>query len=55
VVFIAITLPVLQASPGGTIESLDARFFYTPKEAFSTVGSYGEASRLAFPAQLQIR
>jgi hypothetical protein len=45
VVFIAITLPVLQASPGGTIESLDARFFYTPEEAFSTVGSYGEASR----------
>jgi hypothetical protein len=45
VVFIAITLPVIQASPGGTIESLDARFFYTPEEAFSTVGSYGEASR----------
>ncbi len=44
VVFIAITLPVLQASPGGSIESLDARVFYTPEEAFSTVGSYGEAS-----------
>jgi hypothetical protein len=44
VVYIAITLPVLQASPGGTIESLDARFFYTPDEAFATVGSYGEAS-----------
>ncbi|MCJ7570116.1 MAG: hypothetical protein MUO58_21605 [Anaerolineales bacterium] len=44
VVFIAITLPVLQASPGGTIEALDARIFYTPEEAFTTVGSYGEAS-----------
>jgi len=44
VVFIAITLPVLQGSPGGSIESLDARVFYTPEEAFSTVGSYGEAS-----------
>ena len=44
VIFIAITLPVLQASPGGSIESLDARFFYTPEEALSTVGSYGEAS-----------
>ncbi len=44
VVFIAITLPVLQASPGGSIESLDTRFFYTPQEAYSTVGAYGEAS-----------
>lgn len=44
VIWIAITLPALQASPGGGIESLDARVFYTPDEAFSTVGSYGEAS-----------
>lgn len=45
IVFAAITLPVLQAAPGGNIESLDAQLFYTPEEAFSTVGSYGEASR----------
>lgn len=45
VVYVAMTLPVLQAAPGGSIESLDARVFYTPKEAFATVGSYGEARR----------
>ncbi|MFQ6000204.1 MAG: hypothetical protein ACE5LG_00880 [Anaerolineae bacterium] len=45
VVFVAVTLPVLQAAPGGNIVSLDAQFFYTPEEAFSTVGSYGDASR----------
>jgi len=45
VVFVAVTLPVLQAAPGGSIVSLDAQFFYTPEEAFSTVGSYGDASR----------
>lgn len=45
VVYVAITFPILQASPGGNIESLDAQFFYTPEEAFSTLGSYGEASR----------
>lgn len=45
VVFVAVTLPVLQAAPGGSIVSLDTRFFYTPEEAFSTVGSYGDASR----------
>jgi hypothetical protein len=45
VVFVAVTLPVLQAAPGGSIESLDARFFYTPEEAFSTVASYGDAGR----------
>lgn len=43
VVFVAVTLPPLQASPGGTIVSLDARFFYRPQEAFSTVASYGDA------------
>ena len=42
--FVAVTLPLLQAAPGGTIVSLDAQFFYTPEEAFSTVGSYGDAS-----------
>jgi len=45
VVFVAVTLPVLQAAPGGSIVSLDTQFFYTPEEAFSTVGSYGDASR----------
>jgi hypothetical protein len=45
VVFVAVTLPALQAAPGGSIVSLDAQLFYTPEEAFSTVGSYGEASR----------
>jgi hypothetical protein len=44
VIFIAITLPILQSSPGGSIKSLDARIFYMPEEAFSTVSSYGEAS-----------
>ena len=43
-VYVAITLPILQAAPGGSIVSLDARLFYTPEEAFSTVGSYGDAS-----------
>jgi hypothetical protein len=41
--FEAITLPFLQRSPGGNIVSLDARFFYTPREAFSTIGSYAGA------------
>lgn len=45
VLFVAVTLPVLQAAPGGSIVSLDTQFFYTPEEAFSTVGSYGDASR----------
>jgi hypothetical protein len=43
VVFVAITLPVLQAVPGGNIVVLDAQFFYTPEQAFSTVASYGDA------------
>ena len=43
VVFEAVTLPLLQASPGGSIVSLDAQFFYTPEKAFSTVASYGDA------------
>jgi hypothetical protein len=45
VVFVAGTLPLLQKAPGGDIESLDAKFFYTPEEAFSTVASYGDAGR----------
>ena len=44
VVCMVITLPILQAAPGGSIVSLDARLFYTPEEAFSTVGSYGDAA-----------
>ena len=45
VISVAVTLPVLQAAPGGSIVSLDAQFFYTPEEAFSTVASYGDAGR----------
>ena len=45
VVFEAVSLPLLKAAPGGSIESLDAQFFYTPEEAFSTVASYGDAGR----------
>ena len=45
VVYVAVTLPVLQAAPGGNIEALDAQFFYTPENAFSTVASYGDAAR----------
>jgi hypothetical protein len=44
VAFEAITLPILQRSPGGNIEPLDGRFFYTPQEAFSTIGSYADAA-----------
>ncbi len=42
--YIAVTLPVLTAAPGGDIESLDAQFFYTPEEAFSTIALYGNSS-----------
>jgi len=45
VVFVAVTLPPLQAAPGGSIVSLDAQLFYTPEQAFSTVASYGDAGR----------
>ena len=45
VVFVAVTLPLLQAAPGGSIVSLDAQIFYTPEKAFSTVASYGDAGR----------
>jgi hypothetical protein len=43
VAFEAVTLPMLRRAPGGDIVSLDARFFYTPQEAFSTIGSYAAA------------
>jgi hypothetical protein len=43
VAFEVVTLPILQRSPGGEIVSLDARFFYTPQEAFSTIGLYADA------------
>jgi hypothetical protein len=46
VVYMAVTLPVLQAAPGGNIEALDAQFFYTPEKAFSTVASYDDAAGL---------
>lgn len=42
VVFEFITLPILRRFPGGNIEPLDARFFYTPDEAFSTIASYAD-------------
>ena len=31
VLFVAVTLPLLQAAPGSSIVSLDAQFFYTQK------------------------
>ncbi|UCF06549.1 MAG: hypothetical protein JSV33_05850 [bacterium] len=45
VVFVAVTMPLLRAAPGGSVVSLDAQFFYTPEQAFSTVASYGDAGR----------
>ena len=46
VVYIAVTLPILQAAPGGNIISLDAQFFYKPDKAFSTIASYGDSAHL---------
>lgn len=46
VVYISVTLPILQAAPGGNIAALDAQFFYTPEKAFLTVASYGDSARL---------
>jgi hypothetical protein len=46
VVYLAVTLPILQAAPGGDIEALDAQIFYTPEKAFSTVASYGMSKQL---------
>ena len=46
VVYVAVTLPVLQDAPGGNIEALDAQFFYTPEKAFTTVASYGDTAGL---------
>ena len=46
IVYIVITLPILQKLPGGDIVSLDAQLFYTPEEAFATVASYGDSARL---------
>lgn len=45
VIYVALTLPALQKAPGGSIVSLDAQMFYTPDQAYETVGSYGDASR----------
>lgn len=44
VLYIMITFPALQAAPGGSIVSLDAQLFYTPDQAYATVGSYAEAA-----------
>ena len=46
VIYIVGTLPILQAAPGGNITSLDAQFFYTPEQAFSTIASYGDSAHL---------
>jgi len=45
VVFEAVTLPLLQSAPGGGVAALDTQVFYRPEQAFSTVGSYGDAAR----------
>jgi hypothetical protein len=42
----AVTLPLLQAAPGGSLTPLDARFFYTPADAFDTVAGYGGAAAM---------
>ncbi|MFB0536066.1 MAG: hypothetical protein ACETWR_13915 [Anaerolineae bacterium] len=44
VVFVAVTLPVVQAATGVT-EALDTRNFYTPEEAFSLLASYDDVGR----------
>lgn len=44
VVFLAVTLPGVQAASGNT-EGLDTIFFYTPEEAFANVASYTDDGR----------
>ena len=51
-VFEAITLPRLQAAPGGSIVSLDTQLFYGPEQAFATVAAYGEARGFWIPVYL---
>ena len=43
---LVLTMPILQAAPGGDIVALDAQFFYRPETAFETVASYGESASL---------
>jgi len=45
VLYVLVTWPRLGAAPAGWVAPLDARLFYTPEEAFSTVASYGDAAR----------
>jgi len=52
VIFEVITLPRLQAAPGGNIVSLDAQLFYTPERAFATVAAYDDARRFWIPIYL---
>jgi hypothetical protein len=52
VIFEVITLPRLQAAPGGNVVSLDAQLFYTPEQAFATVAAYGDARRFWIPVYL---
>lgn len=44
IVYIGVTLPILQSTPGGDIIALDAQIFYTPEHAFETIASYGDAA-----------
>ena len=50
--FEAATAPLLRRVAGGTTQPLDARFFYTPEEAFSTLGAYAAAKRVWISAYL---
>jgi hypothetical protein len=52
VIFEAITLPRLQAAPGGNVVSLDAQLFYRPEQAFATMAAYGDARRFWIPIYL---
>ncbi len=52
VAFEAITLPRLQAAPGGRIVSLDQQLFYRPVQVFATVAAYGEARGFWLPIYL---
>ena len=52
VAFEIVTLPRLQAAPGGNVVSLDAQLFYRPEQAFTTVAAYGDARGFWIPVYL---
>jgi hypothetical protein len=52
VAFETATVPVLRRVPGGATQPIDGRFFYTPEEAFLTLGSYAAAKRVWIGAYL---